>query len=407
VRSAETGAGLAESSPDLQRRVAVIKGDYERQLAELELARTTYAAEVERLQSELNRTADRLDEERTANAVSREMLQQSIRDRDTTQQQIADLQSKLATLQKDGRLSAVTAERDALLQQKAHLSSQISELSKRGASAVPRGGDNAGASAVLQRQVEEFQRRIALMESAQRDTALELAREKEARAKADKLLAAAEKLQEQSANYMETAKAEIRKEIEASVKPREIEARKIQKELQDQLTQLSDQNKKLTAELENARATATSATPSPASSAESIHTQAISQLEEDIENYRERLKALLKERDAARAEAKDASANAGGAGDINELLASRARLEKEFETLRKDYAAQSAIMEAVRQERASVEAKFAAERSSLERRLDSLRPAVEARRARTPARLLRSKRWPKSDRTSMRAREAR
>ena len=248
-RSAQADAILAELPPDLQRRVALLKGDYERQLAELELARKTYAAEVDRLQGELNRTAGRLDEECTANAASRDLLQQTMKDRDATRERIADLQSKMDALQKDSRLSAVTAERDALLQQKAHLSSQISELSKRGASAHPRTADNSGASAVLQRQVEEFQRRISLMESAQRDTALELAREKEARAKAEKLLAAAEKLQEQSANYMETAKAEIRKEVEASVKPREIEARKLQKELQDQITQITDQNRKLTAEL--------------------------------------------------------------------------------------------------------------------------------------------------------------
>jgi chromosome segregation ATPase len=374
-RAAESEAALAGLPADLQRRVAMIKGDYERQLAELELARKTYAAEVERLQDQLNQTADRLDEERTANSVSRELLQQAARDRDATQQQIADLQQKMAALQKDSRLSEVTAERDALLQQKAHLSSQISELSKRGASAMPRAGDNSGASAVLQRQVEEFQRRIALMEAAQRDTALELAREKEARAKAEKLLTAAEKLQEQSANYMETAKAEIRKEVEASVKPREIEARKLQKELQDQITQLTDQNRKLATELENARA-ALSAPAAEASPAADIQSQAIAQLEEDIENYRERLKALIKERDSARAEAKQAAENAS-AEKGNDVAAVRTKHEEELQTLRSQLAEQSGALESLRNQHLASDATLATERAALQSRLEAVQKALE------------------------------
>ena len=378
-KPATDALNLSDMPVDLQRRVAVIKGEYERQLSELEVARKTFAQEVERLQKELSQTADRLDEEKTANSATRDMLQQASRDREATQQQIAELQAKLQNLQKDDRLTAMTAERDALLQQKAHLSKQISELSKRGASPIQRNGDNAAASAVLQRQVEEFQRRITLMESAQRDTALELAREKEARAKAEKLLSAAEKLQEQSANYMESAKAEIRKEIEASVKPREIEARKLQKELQEQIAQMSDQNRKLATELENARTALANAAANPAVPAQDdFQTRAITQLEADVENYRERLKSLLKERDTARAEAKELGARVTSSQSAEGLAAERARLELELEKARKEHSEQATALEALRRERATAEERLAAERNAFETRFDSLRQSLHA-----------------------------
>ena len=347
----ETAKPVAESSreevpADTERRIATIKSEYQRQLAELEAARKSHAAEIDRLQGELSSATTKLDAEKNAAAARRDQLKRSTQERDATQQQLAELQQQLEQFQKDTRVSALTAERDALLQQKAHLTSQIAEISKRGVSPTLRSSEGAGPSANHQRQIEDLQRRITLMEASQRDTALQLAREKEARAKAEKLLAAADKLQEQSANYMETAKAEMRREIETSMKARELEARKTQKELQDQLASVNEQYRKALADLDDARVQLTQAEHTRSTTADPIQAQTVKQLEDDIESYRDRLKVLLRERDAAREEARRLASAATTAAPHDELLsAEREKLESQLATLRSEHAAQLAVLE--------------------------------------------------------------
>ncbi len=283
-------------------KVAAVQGEYERQFAELEKQRLTLIesrdaahSEVQKLQHELAQTEEALAVEKTTTEINEELLAKS--------------SAELVTLRDSSKLAEVIAERDALLQQKAYLSSQMAEMNKRGASPAATGPiTTSGAPGA--RHLEEAQRRILGMEASQRETALELSREKEARAKVEKLLLGAERLQEQSANYMESTKGEIRKEIEASVKQRETELRKAQKELQDQVAALSDQARKSATELDNARNRAAALEQNGHAPLETqpdaMQAQAIAQLEEDIEQYRNRLKALIAERDAARAEAAQA-----------------------------------------------------------------------------------------------------
>ena len=283
-------------------KVAAVQGEYERQFAELEKQRLTLIetrdaanGEVQKLRHELEQAQEALAVEKTTTEINEELLAKS--------------STELAVLRDSSKLAEVIAERDALLQQKAYLSSQMAEMNKRGASPAA-SGPITSSGAPGARQLEEAQRRILGMEASQRETALELSREKEARAKVEKLLNGAERLQEQSANYMESAKGEIRKEIEASVKLREIELRKAQKELQDQVAALSDQARKSATELENARSRAAALEQNGHVPMETLpdplQAQAIAQLEEDIEQYRNRLKSLIAERDAARAEAEQA-----------------------------------------------------------------------------------------------------
>lgn len=233
----------------------------------------------------------------------------------------------------DKRLTELIAERDVLIQQKAHLASQLTALRKRSTGVSYRPAETSGTSAVHQRQIEEFQRRITTLESTQRETAQDLTREKEARAKAEKLLIAAEKLQEQSANYMETAKAEMRREVEASMRPREAEARKIQKELQEQVFSLTEQNRKLLEELAGREASVGEDSAQAAASQAAFNAQVIRQLQSDVEDYRGRLDAVLKERDRARSEARSFANKEAALGST--LLSSDelAGLRKEIDVL--------------------------------------------------------------------------
>ncbi len=345
---------ISDLPAELQRRIARFKGHYERQIGELERVRKNHTAEVVRLQEVLSKSNAALTDEKIVASAAREMSQTAQADRDRSLNELAEMKARLASIEDQSGVSEITAERDALLVQKAHLSAQIAELARRTGPAV-QGSETIGGTG--NRQNDEMQRRIAHMESAQRETALELAREKEARSKAEKLLASAEKLQEQSANYMESTKVEMRKEIEASVKVREIEFRKAQKELNDQIASLSGQLRIASTDLENAtnriaglEAELQSATPAQGTDFQS---RMIEQLEEDITNYRERLKILIAERDTARQEAQQAK---------TATVAEDSAGAEELARLREAHAA------------------FATERAGFESRSEALRQALDAAR---------------------------
>jgi hypothetical protein len=257
IRVALQGLMGTGQSQELQRQIALVQGEFERQLAISERLRANAIAESRSLREAVETASEKLAEEQLAANVSRELIQNASRERDTALRELAEARKALEAARDQDKISQLVAERDALLKQKAYLSAQVAEVSNKRTGNLP-GKPGDPASSVPfgqpQRQIEEFQRRIALLEASQRETALELAREKEARAKAEKLLISAEKLQEESANYMESAKQEMRRELEASLKPREAEFRRAQKDLQDQNAVLSDQHRKATVELENARA---------------------------------------------------------------------------------------------------------------------------------------------------------
>jgi chromosome segregation ATPase len=387
---------LADLPPEIQRRIAVFKGDYERQIAELDRqrrataeARDRIATDLEKLRRDLEKAQGDIGAEATATAVSRELLQKATAERDTLQAEMQVLKKEVAEIRDQSRVAELIAERDALLQQKAYLASQVAEVVKKGGGGS--GPANAGASIQAQRQVEDYQRRIAAMEAHQREAAQQLVREKEARAKAEKLLAAADKLQEESANYMESTKAEIRKEVEASARLRESEFRKIQKELQEQLTAFANENRRAAAELESAHVhiaelEANLATGAAVPSAsDPMQAQFVTQLEADIESYRDRLKILLRERDEARAQAEEKSA-----GDPTIALRSQlAERETALETLRGELAA---VRQRAEEDQATLEARGASllsavegARQSFTEKREGLEPALAEARSRFDA----------------------
>lgn len=256
--------------------------------------------------------------------------------------------SKPAAGGEDKRVAELIAERDALIQQKAHLASQLTALRKRSLGTSYRPAETSGTSAVHQRQIEEFQRRITTLESTQRETAQDLTREKEARAKAEKLLIAAEKLQEQSANYMETAKAEMRREVEASMRPREAEARKVQKELQEQVFSLTEQNRKLLEELAERETSEGQDSAQAAASQAAFNAQIIRQLQSDVEDYRERLDVMIKERDVSRSEARSFANKEVAMGTTRFSSDELAGLRKEIDALSQRNSSLLAELEAER-----------------------------------------------------------
>ena len=361
---------LAELPVDLQRKIAVVRGDYERQISDLDRrckttaeARDRMAADLEKLRRDYERAQQDIGTETTVTAMSREQLQKVSAEKEALHGELETLKRQLAEMQDQSKVAELMAERDALLQQKTYLSSQNAELMKKGGSSHPVG--NGGGSIQSHRQVEDYQRRIAAMEANQREAALQIAREKEARGKAEKLLAAADKLQEESANYMETAKNEMRRELEAGVRLRELEFRKAQKELQDQIAALTNEGRKASAELENARAgilelEAKLAAPPPATTGpDPMQAQFVEQLEADIETYRDRLKVLLRERDEARAQGSPAVAPA------------------EVEELRGALKEKKAKVDALQAELNGVRQDAERERGHLESRAASLLSAVE------------------------------
>ena len=284
-------------------------------------ARDQANAEALQLRTELDDRVNELAKEQTANSMTRELMQRHQREREEYQAQIDVLTAQLegsgmpvaANLDDDGRVAALTQERDALLQQKAYLSSQLAEMTNR-RSGPPAPSPNTNAH----RQVEELQRRILMLESAQKEAAQELHREKESKGKVEKLLANADRLQQESALHMEEAKIAMRKDLEASF-------RKQVKELEDQL------------KLQAAPVAAEE------SGAESFQAEAIAQLETDIENYRDRMKVLIRERDEARAAsaaAAPANADLGAVQDeLGKALAGSAELAAELGELRNENAA--------------------------------------------------------------------
>lgn len=387
---------ISDLPADVARRVATIKGDYERQLSELDKhrrqaaeARERHAAEAERLRAELDKAKAQLSAEKTASSMSQELLERASQERLLVQnelnarlKELEEIQAQIAHLKDESKVAALTTERDALLQQKGYLTTQMAEVTKRGQ--PPKSSETGGGTSMgAQRQIEELQRRIGTLEASQRENALIIAREKELRAKAEKLLASAEKLQEQSANHMESAKTEMRKEIEASVRQRENDARKAQKELQDQITALSDQTRKTAVELENARAQNTelhaqlaaasaAATPQP----DPLQAQLVTQLESDIENYRDRLKTLIRERDDARSEREKTPAISNE--EIEKLAGEKSKLEAELIEVRKLQQEQAAAMELLQEQRANDQQRAEQERATHETRVASLLQSIES-----------------------------
>ncbi len=285
--AAMTREELLRSRDVANRQVVRVKGEYERAIATLREERKAVVGDRDRINGELEKAkrdihdkVEQIEFEKTVTAKSSENLKKA-------QQEF----------------EAVRAERDALARQQAQLAKQLASPQKPGAKlSVVADAPAAGAGPErsqkeYQRQLEELNRRIAMLEGGQRESAQELSKEREQRTKLERQLSAADRLKSEAAAQLEEANASLRREFEAAARNRETEITRTLKEFQTQLEAANLARTKLAAELELAR-TAPPAAEAPAAAPDpGWESRAVAQLETDVASYRERIKKLLQERD--------------------------------------------------------------------------------------------------------------
>ena len=323
--------------------VARLKGEYERQLAAGEQQRKALLDEREKIVVELVRAKKESDDkseqvefEKSVAAKSSDNLAKVQQERDAFKLDLSNLKVELSKSgqQNDQRIKDLVTERDALAQQQANLSKQITEFQKRGkigaaigeVAAATAGG--AAAAAVersqkeYQRQIEELQRRINVLETGQRDNAQELGREREAKLKAERLLAAADRLQQESAGKVQEMQAAQQRDLEAALRKRELESGAQSQGSAGPGGNAASRQCEIDGQ---SRGGAPEAGRRPASHRRGADRRGMgrraaehtAQFESDIESYRNRIKGLLQEKQAldSRKEARRATGRARqGAG---------------------------------------------------------------------------------------------
>ena len=304
---------VEKSSGDKLADLAVERGKI---ATDLDRAREELAAKIEEIELQKG-LADRSAAEVADADSKRKALQKEL---DEKSGKLESLTAELNSLKKEGgeKLKLIVQERDSLLQFKTKLSDQLAQVTASLAEKQKAVVDVGLSKKESQRQIDELQRRIVAFESGQRATSQELNRERETRIKAERSLAAAERARQEASALIESMRTESKREVDATARKREAEFSRVQKDLQERIEALTEASRKVTAErderileIERVRAEAAAAIEAikAAASAEAAssaqwESRAVAGLEEDIAKYRERIKTLLGERDAAASAAK-------------------------------------------------------------------------------------------------------
>ena len=350
--------------------------------AELARAREELAAKISEVETQKS-LADKAAEEFIAAASERDALQLALAEKSG---HFESLSSELVSHKKGGtgKVSAIEHERNSLLQKKTKLTEQLAQATAGLAAKQKAVVESDLSRKESQRQLEELQKRIAAFESGQRATAQELTRERETRIKAERSLAAAERARQEASALIESMRSETKRESDSVTRKRESEFARAQKDLQGRIEALTEANKKAlaerderTQEIETVRNEAAAAIESIKASvnAEAAkgapwETRAIAGFEEDIAKYRDRIKALLGERDAAATTA---------AAQIEELTHARdtaaLELEKANSAIAKSTSDQAGTIEELRAKAATIEQ----EKVAIIEDLDQTRKALAER----------------------------
>lgn len=350
--------------------------------AELARAREELAAKISEVETQKS-LADKAAEEFIAAASERDALQLALAEKSG---HFESLSSELVSHKKGGtgKVSAIEHERNSLLQKKTKLTEQLAQATAGLAAKQKAVVESDLSRKENQRQLEELQKRIAAFESGQRATAQELTRERETRIKAERSLAAAERARQEASALIESMRSETKRESDSVTRKRESEFARAQKDLQGRIEALTEANKKAlaerderTQEIETVRNEAAAAIESIKASvnAEAAkgapwETRAIAGFEEDIAKYRDRIKALLGERDAAATTA---------AAQIEELTHARdtaaLELEKANSAIAKSTSDQAGTIEELRAKAATIEQ----EKVAIIEDLDQTRKALAER----------------------------
>lgn len=225
----------------------------QKEIINLGAALTERSTELTQLQARLTEFAE--------TAAARELLEQQVSELGALDEQraleLADLRANLAQLtQSTGdQLATVTQERDILLQHKAHLTQQVAQFRRPGSSIVESAPvEKERPRRESQRQVEELQRRIHALESGQKENAQALGREREARIKAERNAAAADRTRSEAAALVESIRGEMRHEAEAASRKRDAEFARQQNELGEQIQAVTSSLREAAAERDELRA---------------------------------------------------------------------------------------------------------------------------------------------------------
>ena len=188
-----------------------------------------------------------------------------------------------------------------------------------------------------QRQLDELLHRITTLESHQRDAALELGREREAKIKLERQLSNTDRLAGESTVKVEETLTAARRDFEMTLQKRAAVAAQTLQEAHEKLAAANAARERLAAELAAARdhSASASAASSAAVSAEAWEGRAAAQFEADIENYRSRIRNLLGEREVLTQE-KTALAEqlAAASKQSQQLSTAHAQLTRELEAAR-------------------------------------------------------------------------
>lgn len=320
-------------------------------LAAVTADRDRFHAELEAQKAELQAAQKRI--EQLSHAAKAELAEADA-ERERLRQETVTLSQSLAAAQSelDAIRAKATTQHEELTQQHAQLSEQLATLQKAENARVE--GDRS-VHRDSQRQVEELQRRIMGLETTQKEVAQELSRERELRIKAERTAAAADRARGEASALVESLRNDARRDAETTARKRDAEFARSQKELQDRIDELAESASKLkserdglNAEVGRLREAAVVANAAPAD----WENRAISSLEADIENYRSRIKSLLKERDAL-------------TKDRDQLTSTHAASLAEFEALKTTSSETSAQIAALQQERDALAAQIAGVESRL------------------------------------------
>jgi chromosome segregation ATPase len=222
---------------------------------------------------------------------------------------LAALRDEVGELQRgtEGKVASLVQERDALVQQKTHLTKQVEQFQKSvNAPTDASSTDGDRSRRENQRQVDELQRRISALESSQKESAQELGRERETRIKAERAATAAERARGEATALAESIRTDLRREADGVIRKRDAEFARVQRELGERIEALTDAQRKAVSERDELTAEVAmlkkAAQEAEADATRAVHTnwesRTVASLEADVENYRGRIKALIKEHDA-------------------------------------------------------------------------------------------------------------
>ena len=386
---AEKTAGLDAIKAQLEaaekssgEKVAAISEERGKIAADLDRARKELAEKIAEIDAQ-KCAAEKIAAEVAGANSKRDAIQKELGEKS---KHIESLTAELDSHKKEGgeKLNSIVQERDSLLQLRTKLTEQLAQATASLADKQKAVVEVGLSKKESQRQIDELQRRIVAFESGQRATSQELNRERETRIKTERSLAAAERARQEASAMIESMRAESKREVDAATRKRETEFTRAQKELQERIDALTEASRKATAErderiqeIEKVRAEAAAsidaikaAASAEAASGARWESRAVAGLEEDIAKYRERIKALLGERDAAAAAAKS---------QIEELQRARDNSVQELELAVATHAKAASSQKSTIEELTSRAAAIEKEKAAISGDLEHMRKALAER----------------------------